>query len=111
MSEKKNEVNTAAPEAAAKSNTITLDVPLKRGDQEITAVSVRRPAAGELRGLKLADVLQMDVSSLQVLLPRITSPALTAHDVAQMDPADLVQLATETAGFFMTKADRASLAA
>lgn len=87
-------------------NTIDLDTPIKRGDQEISRVSLRKPAAGELRGVSLVDLMQMDVAALQTVLPRITSPALTPHDVAQMDPADLVQLAAGVSGFLLPKAAR-----
>ncbi|KFA28137.1 tail protein, partial [Xanthomonas vasicola pv. vasculorum NCPPB 1326] len=48
-----------------------------RGEQTITQINVRKPGAGELRGLKLTDVLQLDVTALATLLPRISSPTLT----------------------------------
>ena len=88
---------------AARKATITLEEPLQRGDSQITSVEVRRPGAGELRGLKLVEVINMDVSALATLLPRITSPTLTSGDVAALDPADLLQFGMETAAFFMTR--------
>ncbi|WP_164151158.1 phage tail assembly protein [Stenotrophomonas maltophilia] len=96
---------TAIPNAqkAARKATITLEEPLQRGDSQITSVEVRRPGAGELRGLKLVEVINMDVSALATLLPRITSPTLTSGDVAALDPADLLQFGMETAAFFMTR--------
>jgi hypothetical protein len=90
-------------------NTITLDTPLTRGEQTIDVVSIRRPAAGELRGVKLVDLLQMDVTALTVVLPRVTTPALTAQDVARLDPADLVQLGSVVSDFLLPKAARADL--
>lgn len=89
---------------------VTID-PISRGDQLISSLQLRRPNAGELRGITLVDLLQMDVSALALLLPRISSPALTAADVGQLDPADLVSIATEVGGFFLSKAQRESLAA
>lgn len=83
--------------------TITLDTPIQRGTEVITEVTLRKPVAGELRGVHLTELLQMDVVSLQTVLPRITTPTLTKVDVAQMDPADLVQLGTEVAGFLLPK--------
>ena len=83
--------------------TVTLDSPIQRGDQTITAVTLRRPTAGELRGLSLTSLLQMEVDTLQKVLPRITSPILTEPDVAKMDPADLVQLGAKVAGFLVPK--------
>ena len=86
--------------------TITLETPLKRGDQTITAVNLRKPAAGELRGVALADLLRLDVAALITVLPRITSPTLTPQDVSGLDLVDLTALGTGVLGFFMSKADR-----
>ncbi|EPC4025570.1 phage tail assembly protein [Aeromonas salmonicida] len=83
--------------------TVTLDQTIQRGDTTITEVQLRKPKAGEMRGLNMADVLQMDVNALTKLLPRITTPILTEAEIGNMDPADLVQLGSEVAGFLMTK--------
>nr|WP_289883486.1 phage tail assembly protein [Xanthomonas arboricola]MDN0204411.1 phage tail assembly protein [Xanthomonas arboricola pv. corylina]MDN0217475.1 phage tail assembly protein [Xanthomonas arboricola pv. corylina] len=77
-----------------------------RGEQTITDLKVRKPGAGELRGLKLAELLQMDVTALATLLPRISSPTLTTADVNAMDPADLLAVGQEVALFFLPKAQR-----
>jgi len=91
--------------------TIVLETPIRRGDQVITSLTLRKPDAGTLRGIKLADLLQMDVGSLTTLLPRISSPTLTAADAAKLDPVDLVSVATEVGNFFLPKAQRESLSA
>jgi len=83
--------------------TVTLDYPFKRGDQDITAIDLRKPKSGELRGISLADLLQMDVTALQRVLPRITSPTLTEAEVAAMDPADLLQMGMEVSNFLLPK--------
>ena len=93
---------------ANNSKTITLDVPLKRGDQSIDAVTIIKPNSGALRGVALAQLLQLDVASLQTVLPRVTQPTLTRNDVDNLDPADLVQLGTELAGFLVPKSERAA---
>ncbi|GLS13616.1 phage tail assembly protein [Hydrogenophaga electricum] len=80
--------------------SIPLAVPLQRGDQTITALTLRRPGSGELRGLKLMDLLNMDTVSLSVLLPRISTPTLTKADVEALDPADLLNLGIEVTNFF-----------
>lgn len=97
---------TDQPSPQPEAHTIRLEQPLPRGVSEI---SLRKPAAGELRGIALADLLRLDVAALITLLPRITTPALTPHDVAQLDLADLTAIGTEVLGFFMTRADRAAL--
>ena len=53
------------------------------------------------------DLMNMNVSALQVVLPRISEPALTQFDVAAMDPADLIKCGMEVSVFLAPKADRA----
>ena len=83
--------------------TITLDTPIKQGKTSITSLEIRKPGAGELRGVNLVDLAQMDVSALIKVLPRITSPALTDIEVGRMDPADLVELGSQVASFLLRK--------
>lgn len=83
--------------------TITLDTPIKRGEQTIETIELRKPAAGELRGLNLTDLLQMDVNAITKVTPRISTPALTEQEVGRMDVADLLQCGAEIAGFLLTK--------
>lgn len=86
--------------------TITLDEPLQRGETAITEITLRKPKAGELRGVSLVELGQMNVVALQQVLPRITTPILTAQDVANLDVADLVEIGAEVALFLVKKADR-----
>ncbi|MBU9369640.1 phage tail assembly protein [Burkholderia multivorans] len=86
---------------------ITLDTPIKRGEQEIATVTLTKPLAGALRGVALTDVLQLDVIALSKVLPRISDPVLTTQDVLRLDPADLVQLGTEVAGFLVPNSSKA----
>ena len=44
--------------------TVTLETPIKRGDKEITEIQVRKPKAGELRGVSLSALMQMDVNEI-----------------------------------------------
>lgn len=85
------------------SATVELDTPIKRGETEVTELTLRKPSAGELRGVSLAEVLQMQTDALITLIPRISSPSLAAAEVRQMDPADLVQCGGEIAGFLLPK--------
>ncbi|WP_186257360.1 phage tail assembly protein [Burkholderia gladioli] len=90
-------------------NTHTLDTPIARGEQTITQVMLAKPDAGALRGTSLSALVNLDVDALCKVLPRITSPALTAADVRAMDPADLVSLGGSFAGFLMPKSLKASM--
>ncbi|TPQ33409.1 phage tail assembly protein [Cupriavidus pinatubonensis] len=84
--------------------TVDLDTPLTRGAETIKQITVRKPGSGELRGCSLVDLLRMEVTALHVVLPRITTPTLTQHDVGRLDPADLMQLATRVSDFLLPKA-------
>ncbi|WP_211461789.1 phage tail assembly protein [Collimonas silvisoli] len=92
--------------ATAVSKPIMLDEPIKRGDTVISEITIRRPKSGELRGVSLMDLGNLSVAALQTVLPRITQPTLTAHEVAGMDPADLTEIGAEVAVFLVKKADR-----
>lgn len=87
-------------------NVVELDTPIKRGEQKITSLEVRKPNAGELRGVQLGELLNCDVNSLIKVIPRISIPTVTEHEVAAMDPADLVAVATKVVSFLLTKAQR-----
>lgn len=96
-------LDIAAPSAPT---GVPLDAPVKRGEQTITHVHVRKSNAGALRGLSLVEVLQMNVTALQTLLPRVTEPPLLKAEVLTLDPADLVALGTEVVNFLVPKAQR-----
>lgn len=96
-----------ATEVAKDPNTITLETPIPRGDKCIAAVTLRKPKAGELRGLSLTELLQMQVDALSMLLPRITQPPLLKPDMAHIDPADMVAMGSVVARFLLTKEQRA----
>lgn len=84
-------------------NSVSLHTPVKRGETEINEVALRRPMAGELRGLKLADVAQLDVGAMIELIPRISVPSLTGDEVAALDVADLTALSIEVGSFLVPK--------
>ncbi|WP_282389598.1 phage tail assembly protein [Pseudomonas sp. PS01296] len=87
----------------ADNNTVTLDTPIRRGTTSINSITLRKPNSGELRGVSLVELLQMDVGSLIKVLPRISSPSITAVEVAGMDPADLLALSSKISGFLLQK--------
>lgn len=59
-----------------KENVITLDNPVKRGEQVIEQVTLMKPNAGTLRGVSLAAVANSEVDALIKVLPRMTAPML-----------------------------------
>jgi len=86
-----------------KSDPITLEEPIVRGEQTIDALVLRRPDSGSLRGVKLADILQIDVTSITVVLPRICEPHISSVEAARLSPADLLAVGSELAAFFLPK--------
>ncbi|EPD37080.1 phage tail assembly protein [Delftia acidovorans] len=80
---------------------VTLETPIQRGSGVIDVVTLRKPLAGALRGINLAELLALRAESVMLLLPRITTPTLTREDVAAMDPVDLVACASEVVNFLV----------
>lgn len=97
--------DTEQPEvkSLADDNTVVLDTPILRGTGTIDSITLRKPNAGELRGVSLAELLQMDVDSLIKVLPRISTPTLTTIEVKSMDPADLFAISSKVSGFLLQK--------
>lgn len=89
-------------------NTVTLETPIKRQDDTISTVTLRCPSAGELRGLSLVELMNLNTDALIKVLPRITTPTLSEAELKQLSPSDLVQLATEVVGFLVPKRTKES---
>ncbi|AXQ50157.1 phage tail assembly protein [Stenotrophomonas rhizophila] len=104
---KDNTTDTSSPSPAPAKNpneeVIDLDTPIVRGEQEIKQVTLRKPMSGELRGVTLSDLAQLDVLALRKVLPRISTPCLTDHEIGRMDPADLLQCGVAVGSFLLTK--------
>ena len=88
---------------------VTLDAPIVTGDVTIDQVKIRKPQAGELRGLSLSALLNLDYAALENLLPRITIPTLTKAQIMAMDPSDFTQLGSEVMDFLLPKGAKAAL--
>ena len=102
MTTKKDTQITAA-DPANTHEAVTLSGGIRRGETLITAVVLRQPTAGELRGTNLLDVMQMNVDAMLKLIPRISTPTLHEPELARLDPADFTALATKVVGFFVPK--------
>ncbi len=79
--------------------TVTLDTPIVRGKTEITEIVLRKPQSGALRGTRLQAIMDMDVGAMMTVIPRISTPTLTAQEMAELDPADLTSLSVEVVTF------------
>lgn len=89
--------------------TLTLDTPITRGETTISEVTLRKPLAGALRGTRLNAVMDMDVAALMTIIPRISTPSLTAPELEKMDPADLTAMGVEVVTFLLPKSVLADL--
>ncbi|EKK5378426.1 phage tail assembly protein [Morganella morganii] len=89
------------------SAVVELDEPIKRGETEITRVTVRKPKSGELRGVRLQVLMEMDVNSMTEILPRITDPSLTKPEIGAMPPGDLLNMSIEVVNFLLPKSMQA----
>lgn len=89
-----------------KENVVTLENPLKRGEQMVTEITLIKPTAGTLRGVSLAAVAGSEVDALIKVLPRMTAPMLTEQEVAAMELPDLVALAGQVVGFLSPSSAR-----
>lgn len=100
---KDNTVTTENADLPKTEATVKLDNPLQRGAVAITEIIVRKPQSGALRGTRLQALMDMDVDSMMIVLPRVTTPALTKTEIMLMEPADLLQLSVELVSFLLPK--------
>lgn len=99
------------PQVATPAQTVTirLNTPIRRAGGDIAEITLRKPKAGALRGLKIEDLYQTDVNALIVLVPRISEPALIAAEIEDMESDDLIELAGAVKGFFMSAEMKAAI--
>lgn len=74
-------------------NTVELDQPIRRGDSEIKSVQIRKPKAGELRGISLSDLFEMKADAVLSMIPRVSNPTLTSQEAIQLEASDFAKFA------------------
>ncbi|WP_337846874.1 phage tail assembly protein [Sphingomonas sp.] len=94
------------PQDATRFTSVTLSNPIVRGTTRIETLTLRKPKAGELRGLTLQDVIGTDITALLRLIPRISTPPLTQDEADNLEAEDLTEIGGSIRGFFMTSAER-----
>jgi len=82
---------------------VTLSKPIICGEQSFNTFKLREIKAGDLRGVKISDFLEFDVDALAVVIPRISTPTLTAKDIYQLNLKDFNALGAGVASFFIEK--------
>lgn len=81
--------------------TITLGQPIKRGESEITEITLCIPRSGNLRGVSLRALLDMEADAIATVIPRVGAPKLLPQEIAIMHPADLLQCGAALANFLL----------
>lgn len=78
---------------------VKLAVPHEKDGQMLTEVDITKPHSGNLRGLNLIKVCEMDFETGQTLLPRIS--ILDERDMLNFAPENWAPVLTEIAAFFV----------
>lgn len=99
-------INESTTTETENPNVVTRDNPVMRGEQKIEKVTVFKPNAGTLRGVSLASLANSDVDALIKVLPRMTYPALTEHEVMRLEASDLILFAGQVVGFLSPSSAR-----
>lgn len=85
---------------------IPLEVPIMMGTLEIKSLEIRKPNVTALQGVKIADLLNGDVTAICNVIPRVSTPTLTKSQINQLEPADLAQIGGVLVLFLQPKSVR-----
>jgi tail assembly chaperone E/41/14-like protein len=91
------------------SEPVVLEEPIVRGEEKITELKFRRPHGGELRGISMGKLGQMDFDEVRKLIPRISMPTITQEEVDQMDSADIMEGCDRIMDFLLSTQRKAEL--
>ena len=91
------------------STTVSLEQPIPRESGHIGELTLRKPTAGELRGLSLQDLLRADVGAIITVLPRIAQPFITDQEASGLSAPDIAEIGGTIVGFFMTAAQKEAM--
>lgn len=83
---------------------VTFTTPIPYGDGKLSSIGFRHPTAGDLRGLKLGGLGDMDVDLVLKIATRLADQPVTEAQLWQLMPADFLRLTQAVVDFF-TDAD------
>lgn len=86
---------------------LVLQHPIQREGGAVSSLTLRKPKAGELRGLNIQSLMVGDVTAVITLLPRIAVPIITAHEASQLEAEDIAEAAGTIMLFFMSSGQKA----
>ena len=90
--------------------TLKLTKPISRGEKQITEITLHAPNVGAMRGVSVRALLDIQVDALAAVLPRISDPKLTDHEVDKLDLPDLLQAGILVASFFLPESEQQEVA-
>ena len=88
---------------------VSLLEPIERESGPVTDLTLRKPRAGEMRGLSLKDLMNADVGAVITLVPRIADPFITDHEAGMLSAEDIAEIGGTIVGFFMTPLQKAMM--
>lgn len=80
--------------------TVPFKVAIPYGDKELREITMRPPLAGDLRGIKLRAIHDMEWDAFAALVPRISTPHVSAGQLAALEAPDVMQVIEKVLGFF-----------
>jgi hypothetical protein len=98
--------DASAQAAEANIETLHLTTPIMRGETAIKELKLRKPKAGELRGLSMQELMNARMSAVLDILPRITMPPIEQHEADNLEVEDAANASGIIIGFFMTSGMR-----
>ncbi|KAA9181544.1 phage tail assembly protein [Delftia tsuruhatensis] len=86
--------------------TVTLETPIKREGGDLAKIQIIKPQTGDLRGVSLVELMQMNTDAIVKVLPRVSHPSIVPHEVKDMDITDVLQVGTELVNFLLPASAR-----
>ncbi|WP_028864684.1 phage tail assembly protein [Psychromonas aquimarina] len=83
---------------ATKTAVLAQPIEIEEG-KAITEVTLRKPFAGEMRGLSFSKIMEFDVDTMVTLVPRISE--LSERQMINLEPVNMPPLFTGVASFFV----------
>lgn len=80
--------------------TIALPTPCLLGGSEVAEVTLRKPLTRDLRGVHMAELLQMEGAALEAVLARCLTPAPAPEEIGSMPAENLIALGSALLVFF-----------
>lgn len=82
------------------STTITLDTPIKMGENEVKELTLTQPTIGQMRGVKVFDLLQGETGAYIQLLACITTPRINQAQATSIDLVDFLKVIEVVGSWF-----------